>query len=112
MNNWYIPEWLEKEVLDRDKACVYFGVKFARIFTKTLPERPALRRLEWHDAEGGGDRLRRIVKRRLKYAGGSRPDMAQGCLERLDPAFLAYIWRYPTAHRPGILEKLRQHSTE
>ena len=28
MNNWNIPEWLEKEVLDRDKVCVYCGVKF------------------------------------------------------------------------------------
>ena len=28
MNNWKIPEWLEKEVLDRDKKCIYCGVKF------------------------------------------------------------------------------------
>jgi len=28
MNNWNIPEWLEKEVLARDKVCVYCGVKF------------------------------------------------------------------------------------
>ncbi|MFH1282860.1 MAG: HNH endonuclease [bacterium] len=28
MNNWNIPEWLEKEVIKRDKACVYCGVKF------------------------------------------------------------------------------------
>jgi hypothetical protein len=28
MNNWNIPEWLEKEVLARDKACIYCGVKF------------------------------------------------------------------------------------
>ena len=28
MNNWNIPNWLEKEVLNRDKTCVYCGVKF------------------------------------------------------------------------------------
>ena len=28
MNNWNIPEWLEKEVLARDKICVYCGVQF------------------------------------------------------------------------------------
>jgi hypothetical protein len=28
MNNWNIPEWLEKEVITRDKVCVYCGVKF------------------------------------------------------------------------------------
>jgi len=27
MNRWGIPEWLEKEVTIRDKACVYCGVK-------------------------------------------------------------------------------------
>ncbi len=28
MNNWNIPDWLEKEVLARNKVCVYCGVKF------------------------------------------------------------------------------------
>lgn len=27
MNRWGIPAWLEKEVRERDKACVYCGVK-------------------------------------------------------------------------------------
>lgn len=27
-NNWNIPDWLEKEVRERDKACIYCGVKF------------------------------------------------------------------------------------
>ena len=36
-NNWNIPDWLEKEVRERDKACVYCGVKFTstRISKKT-----------------------------------------------------------------------------
>lgn len=28
MNNWNIPEWLEKEIIERDKVCVYCGVEF------------------------------------------------------------------------------------
>lgn len=28
MNNWNIPEDLEKEIIERDKVCVYCGVKF------------------------------------------------------------------------------------
>ena len=28
MNNWNIPEQLEKEIIKRDKACVYCGLKF------------------------------------------------------------------------------------
>ena len=27
-NNWNIPDWLEKEVRERDKTCVYCGVEF------------------------------------------------------------------------------------
>jgi len=36
-NNWNIPAWLEKEVRDRDKACVYCAVEFtpAKVSKKT-----------------------------------------------------------------------------
>jgi hypothetical protein len=36
-NNWNIPAWLEKEVRERDKACVYCGVEFtpAKVSKKT-----------------------------------------------------------------------------
>ncbi|WP_082081283.1 HNH endonuclease [Methylocucumis oryzae] len=27
-NNWNIPNWLEKEVRQRDRSCVYCGVQF------------------------------------------------------------------------------------
>jgi len=27
MNNWGIPDWLEKEVKERDKTCVYCGIR-------------------------------------------------------------------------------------
>jgi hypothetical protein len=27
MNNWGIPGWLEKEVRERDKTCVYCDIK-------------------------------------------------------------------------------------
>ena len=28
MNRWNIPEWLESEVIARDRSCVYCGVEF------------------------------------------------------------------------------------
>ncbi|MEA3428868.1 MAG: HNH endonuclease, partial [Thermodesulfobacteriota bacterium] len=28
MNQWNIPEWMEKEIIKRDKVCVYCGVQF------------------------------------------------------------------------------------
>ena len=36
-NNWNIPAWLETEVRERDKKCVYCGVEFtsAKVSKKT-----------------------------------------------------------------------------
>ncbi len=28
MNRWNLPEWLEREVIERDRSCVYCGVEF------------------------------------------------------------------------------------
>ncbi|MDZ4098927.1 MAG: HNH endonuclease [Methylophilaceae bacterium] len=28
MNRWNIPDWLEKEVIERDTHCVYCGIEF------------------------------------------------------------------------------------
>jgi hypothetical protein len=28
MNRWNIPNWLEQEVIERDKSCIYCGVNF------------------------------------------------------------------------------------
>ena len=27
MNNWGIPDWLEAEVVERDKTCIYCGIQ-------------------------------------------------------------------------------------
>ena len=36
-NNWNIPDWLEQEVRERDKTCVYCGTEFTpvKVSTKT-----------------------------------------------------------------------------
>jgi adenylate kinase family enzyme len=51
--------------------------------------------------------LWRVVKRRIWFHGRSRPDMCPGCPERLSWAFLKWIWSYPRARRPGILQRLQ-----
>lgn len=50
--------------------------------------------------------LRRVVRRRFQFHGRSRPDVAGGCTERLNLAFLYWIWSYPKARRPKLLNKL------
>lgn len=48
----------------------------------------------------------RALWRALKYYGRTRPDMAPGCNERIDLAFLRYIWSFPVKHRPPLLAAL------
>ena len=54
----------------------------------------------------------RALKRMVQYRNKTRPDMREGCDERLDFSFLKWIWRYPKAKRPDILNKLEQISDE
>jgi hypothetical protein len=39
MNRWNIPVWLEREVLERDRSCVYCGISFASATARR--ERPS-----------------------------------------------------------------------
>lgn len=46
----------------------------------------------------------RALKRRMKYSGKQRDDIAEGCLEKLDRDFTRYIWTFRKRVRPQILE--------
>jgi len=46
----------------------------------------------------------RAIKRTLK--GKTRPDMAEGCKERLNMEFIKFLWDFPTKTRPIIMKKL------
>lgn len=48
----------------------------------------------------------RVVRRILQYYGTSRPDMTEGCNERMDMVFFKYVLSYNRNRRPGILAKL------
>lgn len=52
--------------------------------------------------------LWRILKRRLRYRGRTRPDVAPGCPERLTWGFVKWVWTYRKRRRAGILERLRR----
>ncbi|GAB5534972.1 MAG: DNA topology modulation protein [Rubricoccaceae bacterium] len=50
--------------------------------------------------------LWRVVSRWLRNLGHTRPDMAPGCPERVELAFVHYILAYPATRRPGVLARL------
>lgn len=47
--------------------------------------------------------LTRVLRRWSRYRGSTRPDMTPGCPERLDWAFVHWIWAYPRQPRQRIL---------
>ncbi|MFN8038474.1 MAG: hypothetical protein U0Q07_04595 [Acidimicrobiales bacterium] len=50
--------------------------------------------------------LWRVLARRLRHRGTNRPDMADGCPERLDPTFVRWVWIFPREKRPRFVEEL------
>jgi adenylate kinase family enzyme len=54
--------------------------------------------------------LARVLKRRIAYFNRSRPDLAEGCPERLDWEFLKWVWGYPKRTRPGTIGLLEKFS--
>ncbi|MCA1623083.1 MAG: DNA topology modulation protein [Acidobacteria bacterium] len=50
----------------------------------------------------------RVLKRFLTYRNGTRPDMAEGCNEKLDWKFLEWIWHYPIQTKPKVESLLKR----
>jgi len=52
--------------------------------------------------------LYRVLKRTIKYYGRSRPDMSEGCNERLDLEFIMWVWNYKHRSRKRLLAELEK----
>ena len=53
-----------------------------------------------------------VFRRFLRFRGRSRPDMAEGCPERLDWPYLRWILAYRRDRRPKILQRLTELKEE
>jgi adenylate kinase family enzyme len=54
--------------------------------------------------------LWRVLKRWHRYRGRPREDRADGCDERLDRAFLGFVWSYPRHGRAAALDAVARHA--
>lgn len=52
--------------------------------------------------------LWRVTRRRLSYRNRSRPDMAEGCNEKLDLEFISWVWNYSSRSRPKVVKLLNE----
>lgn len=53
--------------------------------------------------------LWRVTKRRFQYRIRQRPDMTEGCPEKIHLEFYQWIWSYPRRHKPVTLRRIEQH---
>ncbi|MEJ8308929.1 AAA family ATPase [Agrobacterium larrymoorei] len=56
--------------------------------------------------------LTSVLQRWLLYRGQVRPEMAEGCPEKIDVKFLSYIWNFEKAESPEITQHLEAARTE
>ena len=56
--------------------------------------------------------LWRILKRMMTGFGRVRPDMGDGCREKLDWSFVRFVWQYRKVRRPRILTALDEYVPE
>ncbi|MBI1818039.1 MAG: AAA family ATPase [Deltaproteobacteria bacterium] len=52
--------------------------------------------------------LWRVLRRLVRDRNALRPDLPEGCTERLDFSFLRWVWSYPQTTRPRVLELLER----
>lgn len=50
--------------------------------------------------------LFRVLRRRWRYRGRTRPSLPPDCPDRIPPEFLYWIWTYRTRRTPDILRRL------
>lgn len=50
-----------------------------------------------------------VIKRRIQYQGKARPEMNEGCKERINWEFFKYVWSFHKEQRPTILEKINRY---
>lgn len=56
--------------------------------------------------------LRRVLKRTIMYWNKIRPDMTEGCREKLNLEFLLWIWNYPSRTKPEIVRMIESNAEQ
>ena len=56
--------------------------------------------------------IARVLRRRIRHSGESRPEMAPGCPEKIDREFLSYIWNFERTETPEIDAALAEHGPD
>ncbi len=109
---WWRPGWVETptEEFDADLAGVLARDAWVMDgnYGRTLPARLAVADTAVLLDVPRWTCLRRVILRAIRHRGRSRPDMTDGCPERVTWEFVRWIWTYPAQRRPGVLAMLAE----
>ena len=98
---WQIPDrepWrLQVATLAASPAWVMDG-NYINTFEIRMPRADSV---VWLD-HPRGICMRRVLTRMIMGYGRTRSDLAEGCPDRFDIAFLRYVWSFPRKQRPRI----------
>jgi adenylate kinase family enzyme len=104
------PGWVERSKSEKTRLCLEAEQRSQWIFegghSATWPNRLARSdMIIWLDLPVGL-RLWRVLRRAIKGLGRTRPDMSDGCPERLSslPEFVGYIWTTRNSARARIAQ--------
>lgn len=51
----------------------------------------------------------RVLRRTWRHRKQRRPELPEGCPDRVSGEFLRWLWRFPRDTRPGILERIERY---
>ena len=112
---WWRPGWVERDIesFDRELAEICAGESwiidgnYGRTFDLRMAGADTL---VWMDRPRWLCLLR-ICGRILSTGGRVRPDMGEGCPERLDFEFLQYVWDFRKNHGAALAAAMERHKT-
>lgn len=111
---WWLPDWHEREESDFDallqaelsKPCWIMDGNYRRTFELRLDRADFCVLLDIPTDEC----MNGVLAREKQYRGRTRPDMTEGCLERVDAQFKQWISSFKTDVLPQMLDVLNARS--
>ncbi len=104
---WRTPEtsaWREQLITLASSPAWVMDGNYINTFDIRMPRADSL---VWLD-HPRGICMRRVLMRTIIGYGRTRSDLADGCPDRFDIAFLSYVWNFPVKQRPRIIGGIAQ----
>jgi adenylate kinase family enzyme len=108
--NWQAPEretWREQVVALAAQPEWVMDGNYSNTYDIRMPRADSLLWLDYPRRVC----MRRVVMRMIKGYGRTRADLPQDCPERFDLEFLRFVWSFPRAHRPHIVNGIATYGS-